>query len=94
MMITVRLWQPESQCVLNFTNGYIWLRDGATGVVETNVTDAQRSWFVDAAAGDLRLTDSIATVVDQGQALTAVEHDFDCEERPKGDEYDIGADEY
>ncbi len=78
----------------NLTNAPIISLDGATGVEETNVENAELSWFVDAAAGDLRLADSIGVVVDQGTALTAVEQDFDCEERPKGEFYDLGADEW
>jgi hypothetical protein len=78
----------------NLANAEIWARDGATGVVETNVTDAQLSWFEDAEEGDLHLVRAVEAVVDQGQTLSAVELDFDCEERPKGDGYDIGADEY
>lgn len=32
-------------------------------------------------------------VVDKGQSLSAVTQDVDCESRPKGSGYDIGADE-
>jgi hypothetical protein len=78
----------------NLTNALIRAREGATGTVETNVTNAELSWFVDPAMGDLCLADSIGAVVDLGQSLTEVELDFDCEERPKGSAYDIGADEY
>jgi hypothetical protein len=78
----------------NLTNAMIFAGEGATGVIETNFTNAQLSWFVDPAGGDLRLADSITTVCEQGQSLSDVEIDFDCEERPKGDFYDLGADEY
>lgn len=61
----------------------IFASEGATGVIETNFTNAQRSWFVDPAGGYLRLADSIATAVNKGQTLSAVEHDFDCEEQPR-----------
>lgn len=78
----------------NLANAPVAARDGATGVVETNVDSARVSWFIDAAGGDLRLAYAIAAVVDQGQSLPEVEIDFDCEARPKGDACDIGADEW
>jgi len=77
----------------NLTSAAIASRDGGTGVVETNVTNAIASWFDDAGSGDLRLTVADTTVVDRGQSLSAVTHDVDCESRPKGAGYDIGADE-
>ena len=78
----------------NLTNAAIFASEGATGVIETNFTNAQLSWFVDPQSGDLRLADSITTVCEQGQSLSDVEIDFDCEERAKGEFYDLGADEW
>ncbi len=78
----------------NLSNNGIIPRDGGTGVLETNVVNAQSSWFIDATGGDLRLAEAQAIVVDQGTDLTAVPIDFECDGRPKGDSTDIGADEY
>ena len=78
----------------NLTSASIIPRDGGTGVLETNVMNAEASWFIDPTGGDLRLAASQATVVDQGTELTAVPIDFECDKRPKGDATDIGADEY
>ena len=78
----------------NLANALVTARDGATGVVESNVTNAQASWFIDAGAGDLHLAMAYSAVVDQGQSLFIVPMDIDCEVRPKGDGYDIGADEF
>ncbi len=78
----------------NLTNESIVYRDGGTGVLETNVMNAEASWFIDATGGDLRLAATQPTVVDQGTGLTAVPVDFECDKRPKGDSTDIGADEY
>jgi len=78
----------------NLTNAAIFASEGATGVIETNFTNAQAASFVDPQNGDLRLAGSITTVSEQGQSLSGVEIDMDCEERPNGDFYDLGADEY
>lgn len=77
----------------NLTNAQIASRDGGSGRVETNVTNAQASWFGDTGSGNLRLATAESTVVDQGQSLSDVTWDIDCEMRPKGAAYDIGADE-
>lgn len=77
----------------NLTNALITSRDGGTGSVETNVTNARASWFTNAENGDLHLVTAESTVVDQGQSLSDVSQDIDCEMRPQGSEYDIGADE-
>ena len=77
----------------NLTNKNIKKRDGASATLANNVTNASASWFVDATSGDLHLVTSPSTVVDQGQTLSEVTVDFDCESRPKGAAYEIGADE-
>ena len=77
----------------NLTNAAIASRDGGTGVVETNVTNAIASWFADAGSGDLHIGLADTTVVDKGQSLSSVTRDVDCESRPKDSGYDIGADE-
>ncbi len=88
---------PRTQGVAiinNLTNASIASRDGGSGRVGGNVTAAQAAWFVDAARGNLHLAGFNSAVVDQGQLLSAVVQDFDCENRPKGAGYDVGADEF
>jgi hypothetical protein len=78
----------------NLTNRNIQARDGATGIDTSNITNAQSSWFIDIAAGDLHLDYTVSTVVDQGIPVTGLTQDFDGDPRPYGAGYDIGADEY
>lgn len=77
----------------NLTNAAIAARDGAVADLAANVTLAQASWFIDTGNGDLHLAVSEAGVVDQGRALADVTVDMDCDPRPMGNGYDIGADE-
>lgn len=79
--------------VNNLTNARIRSRDGGSGSLATNVTNAQEFWFVAPRNSDLHLIMAEPTVVDQGQSLAEVTQDIDCENRPQGDGYDIGADE-
>jgi hypothetical protein len=79
----------------NLSNRAITARDGASATVSSNVTNAAGSWFVDPSAGDLHLGDgSVSSVVDRGETIDDVAHDFDGESRPQGTRFDIGADEY
>lgn len=79
----------------NLTNLEIWAdRDGASGTLTGNVTDAQSTWFVDAAGGDLHLTPLAAAAIDQAAALPQVPDDYDGDARPIGPAPDVGADEY
>lgn len=80
--------------VHNITNAAIATRDGGSGTLVGNVTDAATSWFVDVHAGDLHLAGRIASVVDQGRPLPEVAFDIDCQARPLGAGHDIGADEF
>jgi len=77
----------------NLTNAAITSRDGGSATVQKNVTNAQAAWFVNPTLGNLHLASALPTVVDQGQTLTDVMEDIDCEARPQGRAYDIGADE-
>lgn len=80
----------------NLTNGESRSRDGGDAAVSDNVTTAQTSWFVDAAAGDLHVIENastLASVIDQGAALAEVTDDIDGHARPQGSAYDVGADE-
>jgi hypothetical protein len=78
----------------NLTNKVISELTGATGVLETNFTSAEQSWFVDAIAGNLRLVASRPEAVNQGTELSSVTIDMDCDKRPKRGSTDIGADEF
>ena len=87
---------PATQGVVivnNLTHGGIVSRDGGSGTVENNNSGAQASWFVDVTNGNFHLAGAVAGVVDQGRSLPEVAQDMDCEARPKGAGYDIGADE-
>jgi len=82
------------EIINNLTNQAIASREGGSGMVQNNVTDAETSWFVDATAGDLHLaSESIPSVIDQGETLADVWDDYDGDGRPQGAAYDIGADE-
>lgn len=78
----------------NLTNKPIQSRDGATGTVTKNVTNATGTWFVNRSSGDLHLASAISTVVDMGQAVSGLSDDFDGQSRPQGVRIDIGADEF
>ncbi len=79
--------------VNNLTNAAIMSRNGGGGQIERNVTNAQASWFADPGNGDLHLVTADPTVIDQGLPLGDVTQDIDCDPRPRGNGYDIGADE-
>ncbi|HOT91642.1 MAG TPA: right-handed parallel beta-helix repeat-containing protein [Anaerolineae bacterium] len=83
------------EIINNLTNAAIASRDGGSGTVQNNVTNAQSSWFVSATTGNLHLASgSLASVIDRGQTLSSVNDDFDGDARPQGSAFDIGADEY
>jgi hypothetical protein len=78
----------------NLTDGGIVARDGASGSVGNNVTNATSSLFVNPAAGDLHLKSTASAAIDRGIAVAVVD-DFDGQIRPEGTASDIGAaDEY
>ncbi|HEX2959672.1 MAG TPA: choice-of-anchor Q domain-containing protein [Chitinispirillaceae bacterium] len=79
----------------NLTNKRIQMRDGASGTVNNNSTNAQKEWFVAPSSGDLHLTSgSINSVIDKGITVSGFTSDFDGDKRPMGSGVDIGADEY
>jgi hypothetical protein len=75
----------------NLSDAGIQARDGATATVSGNTTNAQLSWFVNAAAADLHLV-STAPVINQASVLADVPLDFDGQSR--GSSPDVGADEF
>ncbi len=77
----------------NLTNRPIARRDGASGTVANNITNAGAAWFVDAGAGDLHLKGTISSVIDKAQNISGLIDDLDQDKRPQGQGYDIGADE-
>ena len=79
----------------NLTNLEIWAdRDGASGTLTGNVTNAQGSWFANAAGGDLHLSPVATEAIDQAASLPQVTDDYDGDGRPIGPAPDVGADEY
>jgi hypothetical protein len=90
-----RFSDSQGTFAYNLTNMSIWHdRDGAQGTLTGNVTNAQTSWFVDAAAGDLHLVATATDAIDQAATLADVTDDFDGDARPIGPAPDVGADEY
>jgi len=87
---------PGSQGLVlanNLLDGPVGARDGARGLVLTNMTGATADLFVDAAHGDLHLRGRDARLIDRGTPRPEVTDDMDGERRPAGAGYDIGADE-
>ena len=88
---------PATRNVLivnNLTNKPIISRDGASGSVANNYTNASRQWFVASDVGDLHLIAEIDAVTNSGQTLSVLNDDYDSQPRPQGSGIDIGADEY
>jgi hypothetical protein len=77
----------------NATSLPIMARDGASGTVGHNVTNAVGSWFVAPVDGDLHLSSAIATLVGQGVPISGLTDDFDATPRPQG-AVTIGAQEW
>lgn len=78
----------------NLCDGAVRLRNNGSAAVSGNVTTAQPSWFVNAALGNLHLTEEAALAIDQADPLEAVPNDIDGDARPQGDSSDVGADEW
>ena len=81
------------EIVNNLTDGAILARDGATGVVSHNFTQAVAGFFVNAGAADLHLTPAATAAIDTGTVVQSVLIDKDGQARPSGSAPDLGADE-
>jgi hypothetical protein len=78
----------------NLSDAGVARRDGASGLVDGNVTTARASWFVDAVGGDLHLTPVAFGAIDQVPPSPDVPLDYDGSQRPLGPAADVGADEF
>ena len=80
----------------NLVNRLVRSRDGGSGQVTGNVTNATRAMFRSQQPWDLRLAAAVPGVVDAAVAVpgVTVADDFDREARPKGAAADVGADEF
>ena len=79
----------------NLVNRPIRRRGGAPPpILSHNLEYVQSDWFVDRQAGDLRLTPTATPAIDSGLALPGIEEDVDGQARPRGNGWDLGADEY
>jgi hypothetical protein len=76
----------------NVLDGNIAARDGATGSVAGNYTNAIGAFFANPALGDLHLTPLATLLLDQVIAVPGAPVDWDGHPRPAGSA-DIGADE-
>jgi hypothetical protein len=74
----------------NLIRGALLLAGGETS--RNNLAGAMEGWFVDPAAGDLRLTSRAAEAMDKSAMLPEVPNDFHG--RPRGERPDLGAFEY
>jgi hypothetical protein len=77
----------------NLSNRPVMQRDGATGSVTRNVTNASGTWFVNRAAGDLHLVAPVSGVSGAGQTLSGLTDDYDGQARP-ATAIDTGADQF
>jgi hypothetical protein len=78
----------------NLTNMAVINRDDSGATLTGNVTNAQPSWFVDAANADLHVISPTRQVIDRAGTLVQVPTDIDGDARPAGPAPDVGADEY
>lgn len=91
--IEYRFYATQNVTIVNnLTNRAIAGRDGGSATLQSNFSSAQTDWFVSPRQGDLHLYSAVPQVVDRG-ATSGVSQDIDCDTRPRGAGYDIGADE-
>ncbi|MEW5717717.1 MAG: hypothetical protein AB1817_03740, partial [Chloroflexota bacterium] len=89
-----RFFNTRADIINNLVNHTMRERDGATATQSGNVTNAQASWFVNAASGDFHLVGTATNAIDRVAAPSGVTDDFDGNARPIGTASDVGADEY
>jgi hypothetical protein len=92
--ISIRFPQSSASVRNNLSSRRVISRNGGTLNVEGNVADAERSWFVDAAAGNLRLLETATRAIDAGVPVSEVADDFDGLPRTVGKQPDAGAFEF
>lgn len=81
------------EIVNNLTDGAIVQREGASGIVSHNYTQAVPGFFVNPAAADLHLTAAALPAIDAGTQVSLASTDIDGHARPSGAAPDLGADE-
>ncbi len=88
---------PDTTGVLianNLLDARITARDGAVAIVNSNVTTATASMFVNAGTGDLHLRSSAVAAISRARVSKDAPVDWDNEPRPQGDAAaDVGADQ-
>jgi hypothetical protein len=89
-----RFPNTTAQIINNLVNHQMRERDGASGTLSGNLTDALATWFGSAITGNLHLTAAAANAIDQVSAASGVTTDIDGDPRPQGAASDVGADEY
>ncbi len=89
-----RFSNTRADIINNLVNDTMRERDGAIATQPGNLTNAQTSWFVNAASGDLHLVPTTTSAIDQVTAPSSVADDYDGDLRPIGSSSDVGADEY
>jgi hypothetical protein len=77
----------------NLSNKPVTSRDGATGTVSKNISNASGTWFTNKTNGDLHLTSAVSGVVASGQSIAGLTEDFDGQARLSSS-IDIGADQF
>ncbi len=93
-LVEARFDDTSGTFAYNLTNMAVINRDGSGATLTGNVTNAQPSWFVDAANADLHVISPTHQVIDRAGTLAQVPTDIDGDARPAGPAPDVGADEY
>jgi hypothetical protein len=92
--ISVRFPQTSAHVRNNLTARQILSRDGGHATLDGNVHGAAHSWFVDAAAGNLRLAGGAVPAMNAAVRIADVDQDFDGLPRAIGNAPDAGAFEH